>query len=217
MSTYKTKREIIAVNGLSLTIVSLADRRQFYDPDKTAELLGISDSMWPISGLVWPSGIVLARVVNRLDLASLRILEVGCGIALASLVAASKQANITASDYHPIVNTFLCENAQHNNLQPIKYFHGNWHHPISNHGKFDLIIGSDILYESEYCEILSVYMQCHLTKGGQIILIDPGRRKAGKIKKFMGKLGFECKTTRLDEQGDAKKKGIFTQYNFQRV
>lgn len=31
----------------------------------------------------------------------MRILEVGCGIALASLVLNQRHANITATDYHP--------------------------------------------------------------------------------------------------------------------
>ena len=115
MSFYQTKRETIAINGISLNIVSLADKNQFYDPDKKAEKLGISDSMWPISGLVWPSGLVLARVVSQLNLANQSVLEVGCGIGIASLIAAYKDADITASDYHPLVETLLFKNAEDNN------------------------------------------------------------------------------------------------------
>ena len=217
MSFYQTKRETIIINGISLNIVSLANKQQFYDPDKKAEKLGISDSMWPISGLVWPSGLVLAKVVSQLNLTNLSVLEVGCGIGVASLVAAYKDADITASDYHPLVETLLFKNAEDNDIQSIKYIHGNWNHPISNHGKFDLIIGSDLLYEKAYCELLSVYINCHLAANGKVMLIDPGRRKAGRIKKSMASLGFQYKAIKVDEEGKVKKNGNFTQYTFQKT
>lgn len=216
MPPYGTKLETISINGISLNIVSLADKMQFYDPDKEAEELGITDSMWPISGLIWPSGLVLAKMISRLNLANVSVLEVGCGIGIASLIAAHKNVDITASDYHPIVKALLFKNAEENNIEDIKYIHGNWHHPISNHGKFDLIIGSDLLYEAGHAEILSAYINCHLALTGYVILIDPGRRKAGKIKTAMEALGFQYKTTRLDEQGNVKKKGHFIQYTFQK-
>ena len=216
MPPYETKLETISIDSISLNIASLANRHQFFDPDKEAEKLGISDSMWPISGLIWPSGIVLARVINRLDLTKLSVLEVGCGIGLASLIAARKNVDITASDFHPLVKTLLFQNAKENNLDDVKYIHGNWHHPISNHGKFDLIIGSDLLYETSNIEILSVYINCHLALEGRVILVDPGRHKAGKIKRAMESLGFQYETTKLDNQGNTKKNGYFTQYIFQK-
>lgn len=217
MPPYETKLETISIDGISLDIASLANKNQFYDPNKEAEKLGISDSMWPISGLVWPSGIVLANVINRLDLSKSSVLEVGCGIGIASLIAASKNIDITASDYHPLVKTLLSLNAKENNLDDVKYIHGNWHHPISNHGKFDLIIGSDLLYETGNAEILSAYINFHLASEGSVILVDPGRRNAGKIKREMESLGFQYETTKLDQQGHAKKRGHFTQYIFQKT
>ncbi len=216
MSPYETKLETISIDNISLNIASLADTHQFYDPDKEAEKLGISDSMWPISGLVWPSGIVLARVISRLNLANLRVLEVGCGIGIASLIAAHNDADITASDYHPIVKPLLFRNAKENNINNLKYIHGNWNYPSSNDGKFDLIIGSDLLYETGTAEILSAYISCQLALKGEVILVDPGRRPAGEIKKTMKELGFQLNKTRLDAYGNVKTKGYFTQYNFQK-
>ena len=214
MPSYGTKLETISIDGIPLNIVSLADRNQFDDPEKEAEKLGISDSMWPISGLVWPSGLVLARVISRLNLANMSVLEVGCGIGIASLIAAYNDVNITASDYHPIVKNLLFRNAKENNIGDIKYIHGDWHYPISNHGKFDLIIGSDLLYDTHHAEILSVYINCHLSIHGRVILIDPQRRRTGKIKKAMEALGFQYETTNLDIEGKEEQKGFFIQHTF---
>ena len=48
------------------------------------------------------------------------------------------------------------------------------------------------------------------------MLIDPGRRKAGKIKKSMESLGFQYQAIKIDEEGKEKKNGNFTQYTFQK-
>lgn len=63
--------------------------------------LGISSATWPLFGIVWASGTVLAHLMAEQEIDGLRILEVGCGIALASLVLNQRHANITATDYHP--------------------------------------------------------------------------------------------------------------------
>ncbi|SMF14216.1 Predicted methyltransferase [Alteromonadaceae bacterium Bs31] len=216
MSSYQTKCESIVIGDSSFEITSLKDKCQFHDPDNTAEKLGISDNMWPISGLIWPSALVLAKLVQALELKGLRILEVGCGIGIASIVAASKKADITASDFHPITETLLNNNVEANKLKPIKYITGDWNYPVSTNGKFDLIIGSDLLYEREHVELLSRYIDCHMNERGKFLLIDPGRRTARKIKRAMEKLGFSNQTTRLSHEAVWKKNGYFTQYLFSR-
>ena len=91
MSTphYHTKTETIKIDGVDdLVIRSLLDRQQFYDPKGAAARLGICSASWSLFGMLWPSSIRLAsalalRPVN----ADEKILEIGCGLALASLVA----------------------------------------------------------------------------------------------------------------------------------
>lgn len=217
MNHYETKTETIAIADISFEITSLKDKTQFYDPEGQAESLGISSAMWPIFGLVWPSSIVLAKIINNFDLDNKRILEVGCGIAVASIVASSKNADITASDYHPLTKTLLTENINANNLTSIKYFHGDWRYPITTEGKFDLIIGSDLLYEVLHAKQLATFINCHLTENGLVILVDPGRRTAKKIKKCMTVLGFDCCLESINREGIAQKDGYFKKYRFNRI
>ena len=217
MPLYETKTETIAIADNSFKITSLKDKMQFHDPEGLAESLGISSAMWPIFGLVWPSSLVLAKIVNEFNLEEKRILEVGCGIGIASIVASSRNADITASDYHPLTKSFLNENINANNLSPVKYFHADWQHPITNEGKFDLIIGSDLLYETCHAQLLATFINCHLTPEGVVVLIDPGRRTAKKIRKNMESLGFNCTLEKIDEEGIIKKDGYFRKYLFSRV
>ncbi len=88
MPGYQTKQERIAIEGAhSLIIRSLLDKQQYADPLGEAAAMGISSAAWPLFGLLWPSSLLLAAwMAERPLVANERILEVGCGLALASLV-----------------------------------------------------------------------------------------------------------------------------------
>ena len=125
---YFTKQENIAITGVAdMVIRSLLDKQQFHDPLEAAQRLGISSATWPLFGLLWPSGARLAeRMALRPVRASERILEIGCGLALSSLVGHRRGADVTASDCHPLAGAFLAENVRLNGLLPLKYRHGQW-------------------------------------------------------------------------------------------
>jgi predicted nicotinamide N-methyase len=118
---YQLKIETVSGSGDDLQLRSLLDRQQFHDPLGEAEREGISSSAWPIFGLLWPSGRVLAHVMLTFELDGKRILELGCGLALASLVIHRRGGDITASDCHPLAADFLRENLKLNRLPAMKY------------------------------------------------------------------------------------------------
>ena len=97
------KQESIAIAGAAdLLILSLLDRQQFNDPGGEAEALGISSAAWPLFGLLWPSGLRLAEAMAlRPLLEGESILEIGCGLGLASLVSHRRGALVTASGLPP--------------------------------------------------------------------------------------------------------------------
>jgi len=97
MPGYLTKQDPIAVTGVALlNIRSLLDRQQFADPFGDAERLGISSAAWPLFGLLWPSGALLAAHLALRPVGDERILEIGCGLALASLVGHRRGGPLTA-------------------------------------------------------------------------------------------------------------------------
>ena len=125
MPGYLTKQESIAIAGEDdLLIRSLLDRQQFDDPLGLALALGISSSNWPLFGLLWPSGAHLAACMAvRPVRAGERVLEIGCGLGLASLVGHRRGADMTASDCHPLAEAFLQENLRLNGLPQIGRAH----------------------------------------------------------------------------------------------
>lgn len=212
MPGYETKHERVAVSGVDdLIIRSLLDRQQRYDPLGEAEALGISSAAWPLFGLLWPSGVQLAaKLALRPVTAGERILEMGCGLALASLVGHRRGADVTASDCHPLTSSFLNENVRLNGMRPLKYRHGHWadvgtdplkHGPgriekVS--GQFDLLIGSDLLYERDLGGALAGFIGRHAAPGAQVWIVDPDRGNRPAFHRSMAAEGFERRESRMD-------------------
>ena len=203
---YQTKHESIAIQGVpNLLIRSLLDKQQFYDPEDAALALGISSAFWSLFGLLWPSGSKLAeRMALRPVSANERILEIGCGLALSSLVGHRKGANITASDCHPLAGEFLKENLRLNQLGPMDYRHGHWgeHAPqqqdLALSSKFDLIIGSDILYERDERGDLAHYINDHIEDHAEVWVVDPNRGNRSHFHRNMAAQGFALSEEPLD-------------------
>lgn len=204
MPGYLTKQESIALAGVDdLIIRSLLDRQQYADPSGEALRCGISPSNWPLFGLLWPSGAHLAaRLALRPVVAAERILEIGCGLALASLVGHRRGADVTASDCHPLAEAFLQENLRLNGLAPMKYRHGRWGDVIDGEadrvqGEFDLIIGSDLLYERDADATLASFIARHAAPLAEVWIVDPDRGNRPAFNRSMAARGFGRQEERL--------------------
>lgn len=213
MPDYHVKYETVTVGGTDYLIRSLLDLQQYSDPLGEAELAGISPANWPLFGHIWPSARVLALAMHSFDLTGKRILEIGAGLALASLVVHSREGDMTVSDWHPLSQTFLNENLTLNALGPLKYQAGNWAGNNPELGRFDLIIGSDVLYERQQPGQLAAFIDRHAEPSAQIIIVDPDRGNRVDFCREMSGLGFDFTTRRADrhiENGDPYKGRFLT-------
>lgn len=191
ISTYAVKFEVLEIGGVPFHLRSLLDRQQFSDPDGVAEGLGICSASWSLFGLLWPAGCVLAEQMSQIDFEGRRVLEVGCGLGLASLVARSRGADITASDLHPLAGAFLQANVALNHLPPIRFHRGDWRHGDVDLGSFDLIIGSDLLYDRALPSPLAAFIERHMAATAEVIVVDPNRGLQGSFGRLMAGQGFE--------------------------
>ena len=186
------------IGTVSYHIRTLRNRQQFSDPDGCAERAGISSASWPLFGVVWPAGLALAEAMSRFPIASKHILEVGCGIGLPSLVLQQRGADITACDYHPLTEEFLRQNTDLNGLAPIPFFNAPWLEPSLDLGRFDLIIGSDLLYERNHPTLLAGFLADHARPTCQILLTDPGRSRCGEMSAKLTSQGYRCTDMHLE-------------------
>jgi predicted nicotinamide N-methyase len=218
---YLTQQVSIAVSGVEdLLIRALLDKHQFHDPHQEALNLGISSATWPLFGLPWPSGAHLASRLALRPVTQERILEIGCGLALPSLVAHRRGAQVTASDCHPLAHAFLDHNTHLNGLAPIPYRHGLWGVaaaredglPVTTQtpdtlvsGPFDLIIGSDILYERDDQGALAQFIHTHAAATCEIWVVDPNRGNRAAFHRQMAGLGFVMHDQVLDMAAQGSK------------
>lgn len=131
----------------------------------------------PYWSVLWRSGVALAGALASEDLAGKRVVELGCGVGVPSLVAARLGAHVLATDSEPEALDLLEVNARENGLT-LETLRVDWHEPdeLVARGPFDLVLAADMLYEEAAVEpLLSLVPRL----ADSVWLADPGRAPAG--------------------------------------
>jgi predicted nicotinamide N-methyase len=120
---------------------------------------------------LWPSSIALARAVSDAPLEGRRVLELGCGLALPSIVAARGGADVLATDWSREALAFAARNAALNGVE-LRTARLAWAAPELPEGSFDLVLAADVLYERRnVAELLALLPRL----ANDVLLADPGR------------------------------------------
>jgi predicted nicotinamide N-methyase len=108
------------------------------------------DEFLPYWAELWPAATALAAALaGRLD--GKRVVELGCGLGLPSLVAAARGAVVTATDWAEEAVDLLVRNAARNGLS-VRAEVRDWREPWAE--EFDLALAADVLYERRNVEPL---------------------------------------------------------------
>lgn len=131
------------------------------------------DEFLPYWAELWPSGVALARAVAGLDVAGLRVLELGCGLGLPSLAAALGGADVLATDWATEAVELLRRNAERNGAR-LRAERVRWDEPepLLREAPFDLVLGADLLYEERNADQLAALLP---RLGREALLAEPGR------------------------------------------
>ena len=135
------------------------------------------DERMPYWAELWPSGIALGTMLAaRRSLRGVRLLELGCGLGLPSIVAARMGANVTATDYFLEALDLLAANAA---LNGVKLTTGllDWRAAAAV-GQFDLVVAADVLYEPWQVERIVEMLRGTVAANGRAIVVDPDRATA---------------------------------------
>lgn len=215
MPALRIRYQTIEFDQVDIHVRTLRDKQQYLDRDNAAQKLNISSASWPLFGVVWASSRILAELLCDYDIGGKRILEVGCGIGLSSLLLNQRQANITATDHHPEAEHFLSENVKLNQGRAIPFVRTGWAEKKSSLGRFDLIIGSDLLYEQDHVELLSGFINRHAAEHCEVIIVDPGRGLHPRFSHKMTGLGFEHNKSKPRQRQELEPpfRGVILHYN----
>ena len=165
--------ERIAVAELTLELERPDSPEALIDEEAFAE-----DEFLPYWAELWPSGIALAETIAPLPLAGSRVLELGCGLGLPSLVAAARGAVVVATDWAADAISLLARNAARNAVE-LNAVVADWRDSSAlPPGRFDLILAADVLYEDRNAAPLLAMLSDRLAPGGRALVADPGRRHA---------------------------------------
>jgi predicted nicotinamide N-methyase len=107
------------------------------------------DEFLPYWAELWPASTALAAALP--EVTGLRVVELGCGLGVPSLVAAARGAEVTATDWAPDAIDLLRENAERNRLE-LRAEVRDWREPWDE--RFDLVLAADVLYERRNVEPL---------------------------------------------------------------
>jgi predicted nicotinamide N-methyase len=149
-------------------------------PQDAAELPDDGPVEWapiaPYWAVLWRSGVELARELDGRPLRGLRVVELGCGLAVPSIAAARAGARVLATDLDPEALELVAQNAQANDAQ-VEMAAVDWGQPddLVSRGPFDLVIAADVLYErAAVAQLLSLLPRL----APEVWLADPGRSGA---------------------------------------
>jgi 2-polyprenyl-3-methyl-5-hydroxy-6-metoxy-1,4-benzoquinol methylase len=153
--------------------VTIRNRRfQFLVPKSIDRFLNPDDPLkrFPLWAKIWDASLILADELANLPVhPGKTFVEIGCGLGLVSVVAASFGHDVIMTEYDPHALAFARANASLNGLAGLKVMPLDWNQPALNE-IFDFIIGSEIIYHERDFDPIRGLFQMLLKPGGEVLL-----------------------------------------------
>jgi predicted nicotinamide N-methyase len=140
---HELREETVRVGEVELSLLRPASPEALLDEEAFAH-----DEFLPYWAELWPAASALAAALPD-ELAGLRIIELGCGLGVPSLVAARRGARVVATDWAADAVDLLRRNAERNGIE-LEARVWDWREPWDD--KFDLALAADVLYEQRNVE-----------------------------------------------------------------
>lgn len=150
------------------------------------------DEFLPYWAEHWPASEILFEYINEHPVepaaSSMRICELGSGLGIIASALCAAKGPVCATDisfescryayanialYTPHVMVTCCD----------------WRKPPFK-CQFDMIVGSDILYEPRWVEPVFLFLKNHLKSNGTALIADPQRAQWNQFKELMLSNGF---------------------------
>ena len=185
---YATAETLLEVPGHRVRMTRVADAEALLadiEPVTFAEAERL-----PYWAELWPSAVALAHyIAKHLNLDGRRVLELGCGLGLVSVVAALQGARVLCTDYEEAALAFARRNARGNACRRMRFRLVDWCDPALRR-RYNCILASDVIYEVRSFAPLVSLLQRYLARGGMAVLAEPGRVNAPPFFTLLRQRGF---------------------------
>jgi predicted nicotinamide N-methyase len=140
---------------------------------------------FPLWAKIWEASWVLADYLAACPIdPDKSYLEIGGGLGLVSVVAASFGHRITMTEHNPHALQFALANAHINQCSSVSIEQMDWHTPQINQ-TYDVIVGSEVVYhERDFAPLQKIFAD-YLKPGGEIVLTAAMRQITGDFLKQM--------------------------------
>lgn len=137
---------------------------------------------------LWPSALALGDGLSKMALGDLRVLELGCGLGLPSLVAARAGARVLATDGSVDALAFVAETCARNNLEA-QIGQVVWEEPkcLLAKAPWDVVVAADVLYERAAADALLDLLPRIVSPHGLAVIADPDGFGAHTIGEAIGR------------------------------
>jgi predicted nicotinamide N-methyase len=126
----------------------------------------------------WPSGVALAGALAAdPPRPGRRVLELGCGLGLPSIVAARAGALVLATDGSTDAVAYAAHGMALNEVEG-EVAHVDWGEhgeALTERGPWDLVLASDVLYTRQNVDVALRLFGRMLALGGKLVIADPDR------------------------------------------
>lgn len=163
----------------TIQILETSTRLFVPDADAIQKAFSIGEIASPYWSQVWPSALALCEfiVAHSHVVQDKKVLELGAGLGLPSLLAARYAFSVLCSDKEADAVEIIARSALENNLSNLQAVVINWE-VISFEINVDVVLLSDVNYEPHVFEKLNALILNFINNGTKIILTTPQRLMA---------------------------------------
>jgi len=138
MTNIELVEETLRIGRSTLSLLRPRDPEALLDEEAFAP-----DEFLPYWAELWPASLALARALP-VRLEGSRVVELGCGLGIPSLVAAQRGADVVAVDWAEEAGALLHRNSLRNGVS-LTIVVADWR--SFSGGTFDVALAADVLYE----------------------------------------------------------------------
>jgi 16S rRNA G1207 methylase RsmC len=168
-AAYDTQIVDLAIGGRPFRFHVPRTIERYIDPDDPLR-------NFPLWSKIWEASLLLAsNMAARKVCPGEHLIELGAGLGVAGLAAAAFGHDITITEYDPHALAFLEANRLENQCNTARVRRLDWHH-LERKERFDVILGSELIYkESDFMIMRTLFGQL-LKPGGEVLLAGEMRQ-----------------------------------------
>lgn len=183
---YPVKRRVFHYLGRRLELLGPGNFETLIDDPRVQRRFDVDEYM-PYWAEFWPACLLLADLVDAWPVVSHsadasagpppRVLEVGCGLGLVSLIAAAKGYDVIASDYDDDALAFVELSAAENGIPTPELRFVDWRRTYPDL-RLDRVVAAEILFEVRNLVPVARFLAEHLKPDGEALIVDGNRQTA---------------------------------------